>query len=414
MKLTCFYGLCLNFFVVLLASTAFAQTLTSFDIELDDVVVGLEQPVGGAHAGDGSGRLFVLEQKGEIRIIENGALLNEPFLDIRSQVRVNQNSYDERGLLGLAFHPDYANNGRFFIYYSAPREEAGQDHISVVAEYQVSPDDPNVALTEETRLLTFGQPQSNHNGGQLAFGSDGMLYIASGDGGGANDQHGEIGNGQNTENLLGKILRIDVDGVNLVPDDNPFVGADGADEIWAYGLRNPWRFSFDRMTGRLFAADVGQNRLEEVNIIERGGNYGWRIMEGTDCFNPSNCDPTGLILPIAEYSHGSNRISITGGYVYRGSAYSSLYGKYVCADYAGDFFVIEEEGDEWQLFEANWRQAGSTRPGNVNITSFVEDEDGELYVMYAVGSVFNSPGRLARVTVPGDEPVSVSDWKTHE
>ncbi len=390
-----------------------SQPDAEFEVVLNDIVTTLDQPVSGTNAGDGSGRLFILEQKGRIRIIENGVLLDEPFLDISDRIEVNSNGYDERGLLGLAFHPNYASNGRFFVYYSAPPTQSSENHISVVAEYSVSDAGPNLAQSFETRLLAFSQPQFNHNGGELAFGPDGMLYIASGDGGGANDQHGPIGNGQNLDTLLGKILRIDVDSPdgNLIPDDNPFVGVDGRDEIWAYGLRNPWRFSFDSETGRLFCADVGQNRIEEVNIIERGGNYGWRIMEGSDCFNPSNCRSDGLILPIAEYTHGANRISVTGGHVYRGRQFSSMIGQYIFADFDGDFFSLEETGaDNWLLKEIPWTlDRGRRLP--VNVTAFVESEDGELYVLYALGSLFSAPGRLAQVTVPGDEPASVDLWR---
>lgn len=407
----------LHLFVVLLvlSMNAYSQPNAEFEVVLEDVVTSLEQPVAGTHAGDGSGRLFIVEQKGTVRILQNGALLAEPFLDIRSRVEINANGYDERGLLGLAFHPDYKNNGRFFVYYTAPSQQSGSNSTSVVAEYSVSDFSPNVAQSFEEQLLTFSQPQFNHNGGQLAFGPDGMLYIASGDGGGANDQHGSIGNGQNLNTLLGKILRINVDSPNndLIPDDNPFVGADGMDEIWAYGLRNPWRFSFDRESGRLFCADVGQNRIEEINIIKRGGNYGWRIMEGSDCFNPSNCSSDGLELPIAEYNHAANRISVNGGYVYRGRQFSSMIGQYIFSDYAGDFFALEETApDNWLLKEVSWELASGAHP-SIAITSFVEDEDGEIYVLYAVGNLFSAPGRLARVTVPGDAPASANDWQLY-
>lgn len=392
-----------------------SQPSAEFNVVLEDIVTTLDQPVAGTHAGDGSGRLFLVEQKGVIRILQDGVLLADPFLDIRDRVQINQNGYDERGLLGLAFHPDYKNNGRFYVYYTAPTQESGANSTSVIAEYSVSDFSPNVAQSFETRLLTYSQPQFNHDGGQLAFGPDGMLYVASGDGGGANDQHGAIGNGQNLDTLLGKILRIDVDEPETyqIPADNPFVGADGMDEIWAYGLRNPWRFSFDHETGRLFCADVGQNKIEEVNIIERGGNYGWRLMEGSECFNPSNCGSAGLTLPIAEYSHATNRFSVTGGYVYRGRLFSSMIGQYIFADYGGDFFALEETApDNWLLKEVSWELDSGAAP-SIAVTSFVEDEDGELYVMYAVGDVFSQPGRLARVTVPGDEPASADDWQLY-
>ena len=229
---------------------------------------------------------------------------------------------------------------------------------------------------DERIIMEIPQPEANHNGGQLAFGPDGMLYIALGDGGGGGDRHGTIGNGQDINTLLGSILRIDINGEQpyAIPPDNPFVGTDGLDEIWAYGLRNPWRFSFDREgTNQLYAADVGQSQWEEINIIEKGGNYGWRIMEGMHCYNPAtNCDQTGLILPIAEYSH-SVGISITGGYVYRGSQIPELYGKYVFGDYNGKLFYLEEDGETYtiQPFDI---EGFSSNDINRDITSFAEDE----------------------------------------
>ncbi|MCZ6492022.1 MAG: PQQ-dependent sugar dehydrogenase, partial [Acidobacteria bacterium] len=241
-------------------------------IELQPVADGLSSPLYLTSAGDGSGRLFIVEQAGRIRIFADGALLDTPFLDISGRVRFG----GERGLLGLAFHPSYPANGRFFVNYT--RDGPGGPE-TVVAEFAVSPGDANLALpASEQILLSFRQPFSNHNGGMIAFGPDGFVYIATGDGGSGGDPQG---NGQNLETLLGKILRIDIDmdadsgSLFAVPPDNPFVGNAGRDEVWAYGLRNPWRFSFDRMTGRMFAADVGQNSREEVDVIVKGGNYGW-------------------------------------------------------------------------------------------------------------------------------------------
>ena len=243
--------------------------------------------------------MFVVEQEGRIRILVSGAILPTAFLDIRDRVRC----CGELGLLGLAFHPRYPTNGRFFVNYT----RNGPDGLeTVIAEYAVSSTDPNLALRESERiLLRIRQPFANHNGGMLAFGPEGHLYIGTGDGGGGGDPQG---NGQNLEALLGKILRIDVDSGNPYssPPDNPFAGPfveplelPGRDEIWAYGLRNPWRFSFDRATGRLIAGDVGQNAREEIDLITRGGNYGWNIMEGTLCFSvPGNCFRPELILPL--------------------------------------------------------------------------------------------------------------------
>ncbi len=344
---------------------------------------GLTSPVGMDAPADGSRRLFIQEQQGRIRIIKNGILLPRPFLDLSSKIGALNPAYSEKGLLGLAFHPGYRSNGRFFVYYSAPVSDKGTDHTSVVAEYRVSAANPDVAELAERMLMVIAEPESNHNGGQLAFGPDGFLYIAVGDGGGANDEHGTTGNGQNLETLLGKILRIDVNGKTPyeIPPDNPFTGRDAKPEIWAYGLRNPWRFSFDRVTGRLFCGDVGQNKYEEVNIIEKGGNFGWRIMEGNHCFNPSSgCDRTGLTLPIYEYDHGTG-ISVTGGYMYRGKAYPSLHGYYFFADWSGKLFALRQDR------EGNWIPVNILLDGHRNndagckINSMGMDEDGEIYLV---------------------------------
>jgi hypothetical protein len=242
-----------------------------------------------------------------------------------------------------------------------------------------------------------------------------MLYIGSGDGGGAGDQHGSIGNGQNLQTLLGKILRIDVDGGQpySIPTDNPFVdNPEALDEIWAYGLRNPWKFSFDRVTQQLFCGDVGQNQWEEIDIIERGGNYGWRIMEGNHCFNPSrNCDTTGLILPIAEYSHSLGR-SVTGGYVYRGTKYSSLVGKYVFGDWDQELLYLTETTDGlWELEQFDIEN----KPQTLYVLSFIEDEQGEIYVLSSISSgPSGNRDSIYQITVPGDEPVSIPDFAVYD
>src|SRR5881409_825721 len=265
---------------------------------LSAFVSGVASPVGMEVPNDDSGRLFVLEQGGRIRIIQNGALVATPFLDITSKVE----SGGEKGLLGLAFHPSFSSNRRFFVYYTRRLSLQLQ---SVFSEYAASSSNPDQAdASSEHVLLVVNQPFDNHNGGQLAFGPDGFLYIAFGDGGSGGDP---LGNGQKTDVLLGKILRIGVDPPFAVgkqyaiPPDNPFVSGGGLPEIWAFGLRNPWRFSFDRADGRLFAGDVGQDNWEEVDIITKGGNFGWNIMEGKHCYPPSvtSCTMTGLILPIA-------------------------------------------------------------------------------------------------------------------
>jgi len=344
-------------------------------LEFEQVATGLANPVDLQEPPDGSGRLFVVEQPGTIRIIQSGALVSTPFLDITSRVA----SGGEMGLLGLAFHPDFAQNRRFFVDYTST---AGGTRHTVIAEYLESAADPNLAEPTENIILAVDQPFANHNGGQIAFGPDGFLYVALGDGGSGGDP---LGNGQNLSTLLGKLLRIDVDSAAsyAAPADNPFVGLTGADEIWAYGLRNPWRFSFDRSTGRLFLADVGQGDFEEVDIITRGGNYGWSIMEGNHCYPPpsATCDMTGLILPIAEYGHDEGG-SVTGGFVYRGPLITRLRGTYVFGDFIS--------GNLWGLSEESpgvWSRSLLLATG-LNISSFGQDGAGELYVLDYNGTVY--------------------------
>ena len=349
----------------------------ALDVQLTQIVAGLNRPLFLTHAGDGSGRIFIVEQTGLIRILENESLLGPPFLDISSGF--NLISSGERGLLGLAFHPDYSSNGRFFINYI--RRVSGQDQ-TVIQEHQVS-GNPNAADPNGQVILTLDQPAATHNGGWLGFGpSDGYLYISAGDSGTPSNPSGR---GQDLSTLLGKILRIDSDsGLPYgIPASNPFVGAQGArGEIWAYGLRNPWRASFDPLTGRLFAADVGQSTWEEVDIIEGGKNYGWNIVEGPACFDPPvGCDMSGLEPPIHSYRHSFGR-SVTGGYVYRGQRIPALVGDYIFGDYVtGRIWALTEGPGSWsssELFDSN-----------LNISSFGVDEDGELYAVdHGVGRVF--------------------------
>ncbi len=339
------------------------------------------RPLDLQNAGDGSGRLFIVEQSGRISIIDTSSFETSAvlFLDISDRV---DDSGNEMGLLGLAFHPDFENNESFFVNYT-------NGNNTVISRFTLSSDNPYAAdAASEEILLTFQQPYPNHNGGQLAFGlDDGYLYIATGDGGSGGDPHG---NGQNRGTLLGKILRIDVDsqdpGLNYaIPSDNPFAGnAEGyREEIYAYGLRNPWRFSFDPLTGRLWAADVGQNKMEEIDIIEKGGNYGWNIMEGSLCYNPrTGCDPVGLELPIHEYEHSLGE-SITGGYIYRDENLPLLYGAYIYADFiSGTIWGLwYEEGEE----PANFALSES----GLNISSFGIDEDYELYLTAFDGKIYS-------------------------
>ena len=338
------------------------------------VTQDLEQPVLLTHAGDHSQRLFIIEQAGRIRIMEQERLLPTPFLDISDKV----NFGGERGLLGVAFHPHYRQNGRVFVNYT--REPDG---ATVISEFQIS-NAPNQIKPSERIILLIPQPYGNHNGGMIAFGPDGFLYIATGDGGAG----GDPGNrGQNQKELLGKILRIDIDheAPYSIPTTNPFVNRHHGQEIFAWGFRNPWRFSFDKMTGTLWAADVGQNQWEEINRVQKGKNYGWRIMEGLHCFRPSNdCHTAGLSLPIAEYAHESGRCSITGGYVYRGQQVPHLQGTYIFGDYCS--------GEIMGLVEKRVTVLLST---DLRISSFGEDGDGELYVVDHRGGIY----RITHATV---------------
>jgi hypothetical protein len=343
-------------------------------VQLVPAVSGLNAPTFVTNARDGTRRLFILEQAGLIRVLQPGSTTPTTFLDIRSRVR----SGGEQGLLGLAFHPLYPSNGRFFVYYTR-----SGDGAIVMAEYRVS-SDRNVAATNETVLLTIPHPvNTNHNGGMLAFGPDGYLYAGVGDGGAANDPPG---NAQNLDALLGKILRIDVNvpagstPPYASPISNPFFGSiAGRDEIYAYGLRNPWRFSFDRVTGQVWIGDVGQNAREEVDTpLVNGGNYGWRIFEGTACTNitPSQCVAANFLFPRFDYTHAGGRCSITGGYVYRGTEGTLPPGTYVYADYCtGEIFTWNGTA-QTVLFDTS-----------MSISSFGEDESGEIYVVNLDGAI---------------------------
>jgi glucose/arabinose dehydrogenase len=338
-----------------------------------------------AEPKDQSGRLFICEQEGRIRIIKKGVLLTTPFLDIKADVLKREGS-DERGLLGLAFHPNYAKNHKYYIYYSSRIPKTpGVDHHSIVKEFTGSAQNPDITDQKSGKVvLEFNEPESNHNGGDIKFGSDGYLYIAVGDGGGGDDRHGDIGNGQNLNTLLGKILRIDVNTAPyVVPKDNPFVGQENArPEIYAYGLRNPWRISFDKANGRLFAGDVGQNAWEEVDIITKGGNYGWRVREGLHENGKYKNDPApkNPIEPITDYAHKEG-ISITGGFVYRGKQIPALVGKYVFADWMGPIWTLTDTKKPQWLRE---KLSISKDAGYWQITSFGEDQAGELYLVTAM------------------------------
>jgi glucose/arabinose dehydrogenase len=345
------------------------------------IASGLDQPLQVTHAGDGSGRLFVVERSGLIRILDGGTVLAEPFLDARPLVTT---AGGEQGLLGLAFHPEYVSNGLLYVDYTRI-----EDGATVVARYVVSDTNSNaVAPASATTILTVAQPYANHNGGQLAFGPDSYLYVGLGDGGSAGDPDE---NAQDVTTLLGSILRIDVDrGMPYrIPADNPFAGTAGRGEIWDYGLRNPWRFSFDRLTGDLYIGDVGQGAWEEIDYHAAGApgglNFGWDCREGTHDYEfTAECSTADLVDPIAEYSHTEGR-SVTGGFVYRGAAYPSLQGRYFFADFI--------EGKLWSMGKTGtnpdtWSAPNLELDTSLRISSFGEDEDGELYIVdYSGGTV---------------------------
>ncbi len=376
-------------------------------VTLRPVASGLTMPVEIAHAGDGSGRLFVVEQGGAIKIIKDGAVLAAAFLDITAQVL----SGGERGLLGLAFHPQFRTNGKFYVYYTRQT-----DGTIVLSEYLRSAASADVAdPTTERQLFTVTHPLSNHNGGHIVFGPDGYLYIGIGDGGGGGDPNN---NAQNLGVRLGKLLRIDVNAASgfAVPPSNPFVGQAGAlPEIWAYGLRNPWKFNFDRATGDLLIADVGQDLWEEVDFRPAGDpggrNYGWRITEGNHCFNPpSGCDLTGITLPIIEYGHNSSGgFAIIGGYVYRGRNSRALRGFYLYGDNVINHMWAAAASEGWTPF--------SLINGPGSISTFGEDEAGELYVASLNGGTIHAidgpvPGVATRFDFSSDGRADVL-WRNN-
>lgn len=365
--------------------------------------VVFERPIVVTHAGDGSNRVFVAEQDGIIKVLPNDQEVEEAavFLDIDEQV-VYKDNQNEEGLLGFAFHPKYRENGLFYVYYTT----ASAEHTSVVSSFRVSKDNPNQADPHsEVELLRIPQPFWNHNGGTICFGPDGCLYIGLGDGGSGNDPEGH---GQNLTTLLGSILRIDVDHPSgdrkySIPKDNPFVGRTVPgrrpgeqlpvrEEIYAYGLRNVWRMSFDRQTGTFWAADVGQNLWEEINIITSGGNYGWNIREAKHWFRPdgNDVDRTDLIDPIWEYHHSVGK-SITGGLVYRGKRVPELVGKYVYADYVtGLLWALDYDVKAGKVV-ANYSLTGEKQP----VMSFGDDETGDVYFTTPFGMLYRFKSGVA-------------------
>ena len=339
-------------------------------VDVEPILFGFDDPVHVTNAGDGTGRLFVVEKPGWVWIVQFGEELPEPFLDIRDVVG---DSSQEQGLLSIAFHPDFKANGVFYVNYT----DLGGD--TAIARYRAVTEENQADADSGLVLLRIEQPFRNHNGGHLAFGPDGYLYVGTGDGGSANDPKG---NGQNLDTLLGKMLRFDVTDPDVlaIPPENPFLGDPAArDEIWAYGLRNPWRFTFDRETGDLYIADVGQNRVEEVHFVPRARlngpalNFGWNVLEGSECFKRTECDRTGLIEPVAEYGHDLG-CSITGGFVYRGQERLALTGVYLYADWCSGLIwgLIADGGGGWL--------SGIVGKAEIGISSFGEDEAGEIYV----------------------------------
>jgi len=400
--------------VALMAMTA--PALAQVKIKLQEVAGGLTHPLAMVSIPDGSGRMAVIEQHGQVRIIDSrGRLLPEPFIDVGSKMITQHAFFDERGLLGIAFHPNYRDNGKFYLAYSTPLRSAELErrlwwsHTNVVSEFQVSKTDPNKAdATLERVISQIDWPQFNHDGHWIAFGPDGMLYISTGDGGYANDwgigHNVTTGNGQDKRSLHGKILRLDVNKPDLIPADNPFVGQnDALPQIWAIGLRNPWRCSFDTGGDKaLFCADVQQNSFEEVNVITRGGNYGWRRMEGDKCFDfvkpdnhPPSCDQNGLTAPIIVYNNCTavktdcKGISVTGGYVYRGP-HQAWQGKYIFGDWSksfaamdGQIFIGSKAADGKWTMEVASVDGMQTLP---YMLAFAQDDKGEVYALTSIST----------------------------
>ncbi len=354
-------------------SPTLAPRLGVLRLGLSPVAQGLSAPLLVTHAGDGSGRLFIVEKTGAIRLLVDGQIVERPYLNIAD--RITSSGY-EQGLLGLAFPPDFAARGFFFVNYTDKNGD------TVIGRFKVTSDPDLADPGSEFKVLGLDQPAANHNGGHIAFGPDGYLWIGTGDGGASNDRYG---NGQNADTLLGKMLRLDVttdpSQPYAIPAGNPWVDADwtGQDvrnEVWAVGLRNPWRYSFDRSTGDLWLADVGQNQIEEVNVVRFGSagglNFGWPIMEGAACFQQSGCNQAGLELPVVTYNHGNGDCSVTGGYVYRGEQYPALNGVYVYGDFCS--------GRIWGLDAASPGAPVLLLETRSSLSSFGEDEAGELYL----------------------------------
>ncbi len=362
------------------------QNPAATPIKAQLVTSGLSQPLFVCSPPGDMDRLFIVEKTGRIKIYKNGSVLSRPFINLSSEITTGGS---EQGLLGLTFNPNYASNGYFYVNYT---DHNGDSHI---ARFTVSGTDPDSAdISTEKLILFVNQPYSNHNAGMLAFGpNDGYLYFGLGDGGSSGDPQNRA---QNLDSLFGKLLRVDVNSGDpyAIPPSNPFVGnLNARPEIWAYGLRNPWRFSFDRQTGDLYIGDVGQNAVEEVDFQPASGsggqNYGWHIMEGDRCYNPSsNCDTSGITMPIKTYYHSDpgSPCSITGGYVYRGCAIPDLSGTYFYADYCyGHVWSFRYDGTNLTNFQDRTSELGIS---NLSVSSFGEDAAGEIYIVDLGGSLY--------------------------
>lgn len=387
-----------------------SPNMSPITMGLELIASGLAAPV--QYIGPDDGRMFAVDQTGIVEVLdENGQMHEEPFMDLRDRMVDLSPGYDERGLLGLAFHPDFIENGRLFVFYSAPLREGGLEGYSCtnrLSSFTVSEENPDaVDMSTEKVIFQIDKPQMNHNGGAITFGPDGYLYLPLGDGGGANDQglgHSEGGNAQDTSSFHGKILRIDVDSVEdgyAIPPDNPFINDSSfLPEIWAYGLRNPYGIAFDSR-GRFFVADAGQNLWEEVDLVEKSGNYGWNIREGTHCFDPdspndspASCPEVGakgepFIDPIIEYDHGNHTV-VVGGYLYEGQDLTGLAGSYLFADWSSNFDQgdgrlylarpIASEEDLWEMEEIFIAGRPDGRIGEF-IRAFGRDDEGEIYIL---------------------------------
>ena len=379
------------------------------DLHLDPVADGLVAPVGLVTPGGEGDASFVVDQTGPVLVLRDGQLLDEPWLDLTDRLARLDPEYDERGLLGLAFHPEFAENGRVFVYYSAPATNADDNHDNVLSEFHAHPSAERADPASERVILRFGQPQPNHSGGGIGFGPDGLLYLGTGDGGGrgdADEGHAPGGNAQDPTRLLGKVLRIDVDGVEPygIPPDNPFADDEGGRaEIYALGFRNPWRLTWEpEGDRRLLVSDVGYGRYEELDLVEAGGNYGWRVREGMHCLDlaepledlktcpETDDDGRPLVDPVLEYSHQEVGLAIIGGFVYRGTEMADLVGRYVFGDWSADW-TTQQPTPRGSLLVADplpadagawtWQRLTIDEPLARFVTGIGEDGAGELYVM---------------------------------